>query len=142
MGEFGASRAKSDATGLDGGEGTATSTHQDSSWRRVGVGAHGLIQVSALKPDLRDSAGGARVSLTMIVRDEEKNLPCCLESVRGVFDEIVVLDTGSKDRTHRDCSLVWARVFDFVWVDDFAAARMRRWHVPRATMRFGSMPMI
>ena len=59
----------------------------------------------------------------MIVRDEEKNLPQCLESVRGVFDEIVVLDTGSKDRTIEIARSFGARVFDFVWVDDFAAAR-------------------
>ena len=41
----------------------------------------------------------ARVSLTMIVRDEQENLPTCLDSVRGFFDEIVVVDTGSIDRT-------------------------------------------
>ena len=35
----------------------------------------------------------------MIARDEQNNLPRCLASVRGLFDEIVVLDTGSKDRT-------------------------------------------
>ena len=35
----------------------------------------------------------------MIVRDEENNLPHCLESVRGLFDEIVIVDTGSVDRT-------------------------------------------
>src|SRR5437016_2148015 len=40
-----------------------------------------------------------KVSLTVIARDEEKNLPACLESVRGISDEIVVVDTGSKDRT-------------------------------------------
>jgi glycosyltransferase involved in cell wall biosynthesis len=65
----------------------------------------------------------ARVSLTMIVRDEQSNLPTCLESVRGLFDEIVVLDTGSKDRTIEIARSFGARVFDFVWVDDFAAAR-------------------
>ena len=43
----------------------------------------------------------------MIVRDEENNLPHCLESVRGLFDEIVVVDTGSTDRTDRDRPLVW-----------------------------------
>ena len=53
-------------------------------------------RIVRLKPDLLQKA---RVSLTMIVRDEEKNLPHALESVRGVFDEIVVLDTGSRDRT-------------------------------------------
>jgi GT2 family glycosyltransferase len=65
----------------------------------------------------------ARVSLTMIVRDEQNNLPACLQSVRGVFDEIVVVDTGSTDRTAEIARSFGARVFDFVWVDDFAAAR-------------------
>lgn len=64
-----------------------------------------------------------RVSLTMIVRDEEAHLPACLESVRGIFDELIVLDTGSKDRTVEIARSFGARVFDFVWVDDFAAAR-------------------
>ena len=50
-------------------------------------------------------------------------LPRCLESVRGLFDEIVVLDTGSRDRTVEIARSFGARVFDFVWVDDFAAAR-------------------
>lgn len=67
--------------------------------------------------------GRMRVSLTMIVRDEEANLPACLESAAGLFDEIVVVDTGSTDRTAEIARSVGARVFDFVWVDDFAAAR-------------------
>ena len=50
-------------------------------------------------------------------------LPACLESVRGIFDEIVVVDTGSKDRTVEIARSFGAKVFDFVWVDDFAAAR-------------------
>ncbi|WP_165230373.1 glycosyltransferase [Aquisphaera insulae] len=59
----------------------------------------------------------------MIVRDEEENLPRCLGSVAGLFDEIVVVDTGSRDRTVEVAREFGARVFDFVWVDDFAAAR-------------------
>jgi GT2 family glycosyltransferase len=65
----------------------------------------------------------ARVSLTMIVRDEQENLSHCLESVRGLFDEIVVVDTGSIDPTKEIAAEFGARVFDFEWVDDFAAAR-------------------
>ena len=65
----------------------------------------------------------AKVSLTLIVRDEEENLPRCLESVRGIFDEIVVVGTGSVDRTKEIAREFGAKVFDFVWVDDFAAAR-------------------
>ena len=44
-------------------------------------------------------AARGKVSLTMIVRDEETNLPQCLESVSGLFDEIIIVDTGSRDRT-------------------------------------------
>jgi len=64
-----------------------------------------------------------KVSLTMIVRDEEENLPHCLESVRGIFDEVVVVDTGSGDRTAEIARAFGAKVFEFAWVDDFAAAR-------------------
>ncbi|MBY0310735.1 MAG: glycosyltransferase [Phycisphaerales bacterium] len=64
-----------------------------------------------------------RTSLTMIVKNEEGNLQACLESVRGLFDEIIVLDTGSTDRTVEIARSFGARVFDFVWVNDFAAAR-------------------
>ncbi len=64
-----------------------------------------------------------RVSLTMIVRDEEANLPACLAGLGGLFYEIVVVDTGSSDRT-RDIALgLGAKVFDVPWSDSFAAAR-------------------
>ncbi len=64
-----------------------------------------------------------RVSLTMIVKDEQRNLPQCLESVRGVFDEVVIVDTGSRDGTVEIAREFGARVFHFAWIDDFAAAR-------------------
>jgi tetratricopeptide (TPR) repeat protein len=64
-----------------------------------------------------------KVSLTMIVRDEQENLPGCLESAAGIFDEIVVVDTGSIDRTREIARAHGARVIDFAWIDDFAAAR-------------------
>ncbi len=70
-----------------------------------------------------DKKSGVTVSLTMIVKDEQENLPHCLGSVAGLFDEIVVVDTGSTDRTAAIAREFGARVFDFVWVDDFAAAR-------------------
>jgi len=69
------------------------------------------------------ATSAARVSLTLIARDEENNLPHCLQSARGLFDEIVVVDTGSRDRTKEIALEFGAKVFDFVWVDDFAAAR-------------------
>jgi tetratricopeptide (TPR) repeat protein len=59
----------------------------------------------------------------MIVQDEEANLPRSLESAAGIFDEIVVVDTGSTDRTAEVARAHGAGVFDFAWIDDFAAAR-------------------
>src|SRR5262249_5134612 len=64
-----------------------------------------------------------KVSLCMIVKNEEGNLPACLESVRDLVDELVIVDTGSVDRTKEVAGRFGARVVDFAWVDSFAAAR-------------------
>jgi tetratricopeptide (TPR) repeat protein len=64
-----------------------------------------------------------RVSLCMIVRDEEDNLPACLGSAADLVDEVIVVDTGSQDRTKEVAARYGARLFDFPWVDSFAAAR-------------------
>jgi tetratricopeptide (TPR) repeat protein len=64
-----------------------------------------------------------KVSLTMIVRDEQANLPRCLESAEGIFDEVILVDTGSADRTGEVARAHGARVSDFAWIEDFAAAR-------------------
>ena len=72
------------------------------------------------------SAEGDRMptlALAMIVKDEEKDLPALLESVKGVFDEIVIVDTGSTDGTKEIAKKYGAKVHDFPWIDDFAAAR-------------------
>jgi len=59
----------------------------------------------------------------MIVRDEEKTLSRCLKSVQGVADELIVVDTGSKDNTISIAKDFGAKVYHFKWCDDFAAAR-------------------
>ena len=63
------------------------------------------------------------LSLCMIVKDEETVLERCLESVRELFDEIVVIDTGSVDRTREIALSFGAFVYDLPWRDDFSAAR-------------------
>src|SRR4051794_31087896 len=63
------------------------------------------------------------VSLCLIARDEEANLPACLASAAGLAAEVVVVDTGSADRTREVAAGLGAKVVDFPWCDDFAAAR-------------------
>jgi tetratricopeptide (TPR) repeat protein len=59
----------------------------------------------------------------MIVRNEERNLGRCLDSIRDLVQELIVVDTGSTDRTREIALDYGARVVDMVWCDDFAAAR-------------------
>lgn len=63
------------------------------------------------------------ISLCMIVRDEEKSIAQCLTSVQGVVEEIIVVDTGSKDETKRVASGFGAKIIDFIWTGSFADAR-------------------
>lgn len=63
------------------------------------------------------------LSLCMIAKNEERHLPRCLESVRGLVDEIILVDTGSTDRTIDVARSFGARVLPFAWQDDFSLAR-------------------
>ena len=63
------------------------------------------------------------VSLCMIVKNEEDVLARCLESAAGVADEIIVVDTGSTDRTREVAARFTRQIYSFPWRDDFAAAR-------------------
>lgn len=63
------------------------------------------------------------ISLCMIVKDEEQHLASCLESVQGLIDEIVMMDTGSTDRTLEIARQFHSRIFEVPWQDDFALAR-------------------
>lgn len=64
-----------------------------------------------------------QLTLSMIVKNEEKYLRECLESVRGIADEIVIVDTGSTDNTIAIAEEFNAKIFHFEWINDFAAAR-------------------
>jgi glycosyltransferase involved in cell wall biosynthesis len=59
----------------------------------------------------------------MIVKNEAATLPKCLSSVKNVVDEIVVLDTGSSDRTPEIATAYGAKVHHFKWNDNFSTAR-------------------
>ena len=63
------------------------------------------------------------VSVCMIVKNEEKVLGRCLDSLAGIADEIVIADTGSTDGTKAIAAQHNAKIFDFPWNGDFSAAR-------------------
>ena len=64
-----------------------------------------------------------RLSLSMIVKNEERFLEGCLRSVEGIVDEIVIVDTGSTDGTEEIAQSFGATVIPFEWNNDFSAAR-------------------
>lgn len=74
------------------------------------------------------------ISLCMIVKNEADVLARCLESVQGIADEIVIVDTGSTDGTKRIASEFTDRIYDLEWIDDFAAAR--NFSFSKATMQY------
>lgn len=63
------------------------------------------------------------ISLCMIVKNEEEIMNRCLSVFSPVVDEIIIVDTGSTDKTKEVCSLYTDKIYDFKWINDFSAAR-------------------
>jgi len=108
------------------------------AWRRAGENARaadslrralelnpGLSEAKRLLESMSPASGSKKVKLSVciIARDEEESLPECIESLQGLADEVVVVDTGSIDGTVDRAEALGARVFHFDWCDDFSAAR-------------------
>ena len=76
----------------------------------------------------------ATISLCMIVKDEEENIKDCLDSVQGIADEIIIVDTGSTDNTKSIAKNYTDKLYDYTWKDDFSAAR--NFSFSKATMDY------
>ncbi len=63
------------------------------------------------------------ISVCMIVKNEEAVLARCLTSLQGIADEIIIVDTGSTDKTKEIAKNYTKHIYDFAWVNDFSAAR-------------------
>lgn len=74
------------------------------------------------------------MSLCMIVKNEEKVLRRCLDSLKGLFEEIIIADTGSTDGTKEIALEYTDKVYDYEWIDDFADAR--NFVFSKATMEY------
>ena len=74
-------------------------------------------------PTVSAATGAPRLSVCLIVKNEERFLAQCLESIRDIAHQIVVVDTGSTDRTIEIAKEFKAEIHTFAWNDDFSAAR-------------------
>lgn len=59
----------------------------------------------------------ASISVCMIVKNEEKVLERCLLYLQGIWDELIIVDTGSSDRTKEIAARFTDQVYDFTWID-------------------------
>jgi glycosyltransferase involved in cell wall biosynthesis len=74
------------------------------------------------------------VSICMIVKNEEKVLARCLDSLKGLAEELIIVDTGSTDGTKQIAARYTDKLYDFEWTYDFAAAR--NFSFSKATMDY------
>jgi glycosyltransferase involved in cell wall biosynthesis len=89
-----------------------------------GSTAQGIAEaVAVLAGEAPPARPEPAISLVMIVKNEERVLGDCLRTARPWFDEMIVVDTGSTDRTIEIAEEYGAKVFHFPWCDDFSAAR-------------------
>jgi glycosyltransferase involved in cell wall biosynthesis len=71
----------------------------------------------------KELASPITISLCMIVKNEAETIERCLRSVENAIDEIIIVDTGSTDQTKEIVRQFTDKIYDFPWIDDFAAAR-------------------
>jgi len=74
------------------------------------------------------------ISVCMIVKNEETVLARCLDSLQGIAEEIIIVDTGSTDRTKEIAAAYTDKIYDFTWIHDFSAAR--NFAFSKATMEY------
>jgi len=106
------------------GEVTVRSAEPVGVWRTYQTGQDVLAtQELPADPVSGGATAGVFISAAMIVRNEERHVRSCLESLRNIVDEVVVVDTGSTDSTIEIAREFGASVSEFPWTDDFSAPR-------------------
>ena len=74
------------------------------------------------------------VSVCMIVKNEEKVLARCLDSLKGLYEELIIVDTGSTDSTKEIAAGYTDKIYDFSWTGSFSEAR--NFSFSKATMEY------
>ena len=99
-------------------------TPQPITKAKTSVNGKSKAVADSTQPDTTQGAVRKQtISLCMIARDEERVLGDCLASIQPFVDEIILVDTGSADKTMEIAKSFGARLFHFPWCDDFSAAR-------------------
>ena len=89
-----------------------------------GFGLGGMdIEDAWAGPKFKSGGSGPTLGLAMIMKNEAHNLPYSLGPMAGLFDEMVVVDTGSTDASPEMAAAYGAKVFHMEWPDDFSLAR-------------------
>lgn len=104
------------------GQNAAALARQMWTWESAALRYAERIEAVA-KSWAKSPAKRPTISLCMIVKNEERVLEACLSSAKPYFDEIIIVDTGSKDRTKEIAANYADKLVDFKWVDSFSAAR-------------------
>jgi tetratricopeptide (TPR) repeat protein len=97
--------------------------HKEKAQGYIQDGLSRCGEVDELRMLERGLLGNRRISLCMIVKDEEEMLPAALDSVKGIVDEMLIVDTGSKDRTVEIAESYGARVYHHAWENNFSKSR-------------------
>ncbi|SPD74740.1 hypothetical protein PITCH_A330005 [uncultured Desulfobacterium sp.] len=66
---------------------------------------------------------GTKVSLCMIVKNEEAQIAKCISNLKSIVDEVIIVDTGSSDKTRKIATIFGAKVHEYQWTNDFSEAR-------------------
>lgn len=70
-----------------------------------------------------DEVKPIKLSITMIMKDEEKHIGRCLESIKDIADEIIIIDTGSTDKSIEIAKSYGAKIYHHLWQDNFSLHR-------------------
>ncbi len=100
----------------------ALTTHQGFSKKELEFSRQWILR-DTTQEQFQKLLSQPKLSVCLITKNEENNLANCLNSVKDLADEIIVVDTGSKDKTKEIAKQFTDQVYDFVWSDDFSAAR-------------------
>jgi len=107
---------------LEAGYKTAVTANKGMNTELLELSRQWVLNNTSIE-DFKKLVSIPTLSICMITKDEEEHLADCLNSVKSIADEIIITDTGSKDKTKEIAKGFTGKVYDFQWQNDFSKAR-------------------